>query len=405
MLTSPRFARWFAQQPAWFQTGLAVTSACVASSAAYGSLRRHLVLQRMTGARVHIVSPTAALADACSPSPQFYVDRPEEAAFVVALLAPGPGSHASSLFYFITGPPGGGKTTLIQRVAQQVGRGVVYVRAAARPGRFGAELASAMNLLEPAPNPLRLIYNNVLKLEVGSQSDAPSQLDTAMDALASAAREYWRRYARPAVLVIDDAERLQEDPSQLQILMDVVDHWADEGIIRAVFVSSDDAFIHWLCGRTRCSRSGSHEFGDLSCAQTESYLQKRGIPKEVATAVTAVTGGRFITLVGAVESLLHGDSVEDVRRDVLAAAEDEFQAAGILDDTPQRDAGCAVVRALLETPNKAIDLETWNHLVPNPEQKAALLRSNVFALRPKDRRITFEHPAAAAFAGETFGIG
>jgi hypothetical protein len=49
----------------------------------------------------------------------------------------------------------------------QVGRGVVYVSAAGRPGRFSAELASAMNLLEPAPNPLRLIYNNVLKLEVG----------------------------------------------------------------------------------------------------------------------------------------------------------------------------------------------------------------------------------------------
>lgn len=57
----------------------------------------------------------------------------------------------------------------------------------------------------------------------------------------------------------------------------------------------------------------------------------------------------------------------DVRREVLAAAEDEFQEAGLLDDSPQRDAGRAAVRAILQSPGQAIDMETWNRLVPKPE--------------------------------------
>ena len=60
-----------------------------------------------------------------------------------------------------------------------------------------------------------------------------------------------------------------------------------------------------------------------------------------------------------------------MRRHALAAAEADYQNAGLLDNTPQAAAGLRLARALLaqEAPGDAcsgIDSEAWNRLVPDP---------------------------------------
>jgi hypothetical protein len=60
-----------------------------------------------------------------------------------------------------------------------------------------------------------------------------------------------------------------------------------------------------------------------------------------------------------------------VRRHALAAAEADFQKAGLLDDTPQRCAGVRLARALLAQEaggcgSPGIDTAEWNRVVPNP---------------------------------------
>lgn len=96
-------------------------------------------------------------------------------------------------------------------------------------------------------------------------------------------------------------------------------------------------------------------------------------------------------------------SCADVRRHLLAAAEADFQNAGLLDESPQRAAGMRLARALLAQERSGatgIDSAEWNWLVPDPGDKMALLGSNVFARRYWDCRIVFENRSVAVYAGE-----
>ncbi len=58
-----------------------------------------------------------------------------------------------------------------------------------------------------------------------------------------------------------------------------------------------------------------------------------------------------------------------MRRLALAAAEAEYQEAGLLDDTPHANAGHKVVQALLRCaePSQGIGTNLWNSLVPSPK--------------------------------------
>jgi hypothetical protein len=106
--------------------------------------------------------------------------------------------------------------------------------------------------------PLHYAISPLFLAIIGLSPEAPVQLDTALEALGNAARTYRQRFARPAVLVIDDAERLQRDGAEMEALLDAAGHWADEGVLRAVFISSDDAFVRWISGeKSSCLASFS----------------------------------------------------------------------------------------------------------------------------------------------------
>ena len=62
-----------------------------------------------------------------------------------------------------------------------------------------------------------------------------------------------------------------------------------------------------------------------------------------------------------------------------ADAEEQYQQAGLLDNSPQRIAGLGVVRALLAAEaagKQGISNRLWNQLVPEPSDKVALLQAS-----------------------------
>lgn len=63
-------------------------------------------------------------------------------------------------------------------------------------------------------------------------------------------------------------------------------------------------------GNTRCSSSGSHAVGDLTDAQSTSFLQARGLSPSDAQQIVGLTGGRCIQLVAAAESIHNGESID-----------------------------------------------------------------------------------------------
>ncbi|CAL5228312.1 g11418 [Coccomyxa viridis] len=392
---------WWSRQPEIVKSAAGATVALVALSGIHTQIRHKLVLRRLHTGWCPSHCFTAAMQDSLRKKPTAYIDRPEEAAKLKLLLE----SPACGFFYFCTGPPGGGKTTLIQRVCHEVGEGIIYVAAGSSPGHFGTQLANALQVLEQLPNPLMLIYDYVLQFGGVEEQEKTTKLGSTLSALQAAASDFKRYKKRPAALIIDNADQLSRSEDILRHILFTAQQCADRGLLKFVFVSSDDAFIAHMLGQSRCSKAASLEILDLSEGEALELLCRRNIPSKAAVEVVNVTGGRLLQLLAAAEVLQHGGSSQDVRRIALSGAETEFQKTGLLDETPQRSAGLRAVHALLHRSHckGGIDMETWNELVPNPQDKQLLLRDNVFAVTHEaggGARVVFENRPVEVYAAE-----
>ncbi|KAK9844498.1 hypothetical protein WJX74_003264 [Apatococcus lobatus] len=387
---------WINNQPEWLQSTIKTGAGAYVAASGYSRLRQELVYRRVSQGSCGS-SPSGTL----KPAGRFLA-RHKDTESIKRIFSPSPAA-VHSLFYYISGPPGGGKSCLVQQAASEVPEGVVCVAAGSKPSQFGQDLANAMGLLEALPNPLMLAFDLLTSFGLADSSrEAKSQLDNTLEALTHAATRFQSKTGRPAVLVIDDASRLGREDFW-EDMLETATQWANEGIIRTVFVSSDDALIQSISSRSRCCRTGSYEVLDVSNQEAAEFLQASGLKKPDAEEVVESVGGRLMSLVATCESLEQGATIPDIKAAWRADAEEQYQQAGLLDNSPQRESGLGVVKALLAAEasgKQGISNRLWNELVPEPADKVALLQANVFAKRHQDRRIVFENQAVQKYASD-----
>ncbi|KAK9844499.1 hypothetical protein WJX74_003264 [Apatococcus lobatus] len=361
---------WINNQPEWLQSTIKTGAGAYVAASGYSRLRQELVYRRVSQGSCGS-SPSGTL----KPAGRFLA-RHKDTESIKRIFSPSPAA-VHSLFYYISGPPGGGKSCLVQQAASEVPEGVVCVAAGSKPSQFGQDLANAMGLLEALPNPLMLAFDLLTSFGLADSSrEAKSQLDNTLEALTHAATRFQSKTGRPAVLVIDDASRLGPTTPSYKV---------------------------YQAGRSRCCRTGSYEVLDVSNQEAAEFLQASGLKKPDAEEVVESVGGRLMSLVATCESLEQGATIPDIKAAWRADAEEQYQQAGLLDNSPQRESGLGVVKALLAAEasgKQGISNRLWNELVPEPADKVALLQANVFAKRHQDRRIVFENQAVQKYASD-----
>lgn len=83
-------------------------------------------------------------------------------------------------------------------------------------------------------------------------------------------------------------------------------------------------------------------------------------------------------------------SVTEVKEKALGMAHRDFQKAGLLDKSPQRDAARALTKALLSSPSHKISFNQLNQLIPDPDTKQVLLAKQIIAYHTSNFSITFQ---------------
>ena len=196
------------------------------------------------------------------------------------------GGDLDASYVLVIGEHGTGKSTAVRRVVREHEgiNGAIYVNVPDDIRYFGGVVAAAVGL------PL---------LTVGMEEPAGTWRKAAI-AITQAAIKFLHKHNRPAVLIIDSAERLaQENPAVLQQLQLFAKQRTDEGCLRVVFVSSDRSVLEQLLSRSAKSRMRKPPFEvcDISDKEAVEFLTRKGVEQEKAEeAVRDITGGRFVLL-------------------------------------------------------------------------------------------------------------
>jgi hypothetical protein len=267
----------------------------------------------------------------------------------------------SASYVLIMGEHGTGKSTAVRRVVRNKRgiNGAIYVNAPRDLTTFGSRLASSVGFTSETVDTqggVRRRFNLTTKQEaVPKRADEPMSTWSAVsDSIEEAATMFRKKHGRPAVLIIDSAERIaKKNPALLADLQEFAKDETDGGTLRMVFVSSDGSVLAQLDSRSESSRGlDPIEVGDICDADAVKFLVERGINKEQAeVAVRDITGGRFALLQRYLGSW-KANTNEATRADLFRKTRKSLRLAGIdprheffrtllakkqLDDDPARD--------------------------------------------------------------------
>jgi len=217
---------------------------------------------------------------------------------------PTPEDDLSAAYVLVIGEHGTGKSTAVRRVVREHKgiNGAIYVNVPDDIRYFGGVVASAVGMpditVDIKSGVIRRVNQETKEVRELPLSEEPSATwARASVVIQGAAIKFLHKHNRPAVLIIDSAERLaKKNPAFLANLQDFAKDRTDEGSLRVVFVSSDGSVLEQFLRRSAKSRMWKllFEVGDISDKEAVEFLKRKGVEQEKAEeAVRDITGGRF----------------------------------------------------------------------------------------------------------------
>ncbi|KAL4435182.1 hypothetical protein ABPG77_001864 [Micractinium sp. CCAP 211/92] len=337
------------------------------------------------------------------PLPPPELERSELRQRMRELLEP---PEADSFYKIVTGPPGGGKSTLLREACRNLGSGVGYLDVnPAFEVDFGRDLGNAFNFrLQDHLSFLNTVAQPVLgtKYEDPRGQHPLATTRRSAEALHDAAREFRAKTGRPFVLVIDSADRLARNEDSEKVLAAMrafARDWAQEGSITTIFVAHEWSTVEKLIGDHPVqSRAGPPlRVPDVTPEESLQYLEALGVAPLMAEKCAGLVGGSLLSLQRCAALAKAGLPFAEIKQQMLDLIELAFVQAGLLDQSPQREGGLRCIEALLRQ-DGGISAADFRERVPDREHQLALLGRGVLSF--DGRRLEFASSLAATYAAE-----
>ena len=326
--------------------------------------------------------------------------------FFYTTPTPTPGDDPDASYVLIVGEHGTGKSTAVRRVVREREgiNGAIYVNVPDDIRFFGGVVASAVGM----PDTVVDIKSGVIR-HINQESKEVRELPLSEEPSATwaraslvirgAASKFYDKHKRPAVLIIDAAERLaKKNPAFFGQLQDFAKDRTDEGSLRVVFVSSDGSVLEQLQSRSAKSRMRKRPFevGDISDKEAVEFLKRKGVAeKQAEEAVRDITGGRF-ELLNDYFRVWRSAGNDATRQELFKATRDSLKLGGF-------DPTHKFFRALAS--QERVDVDPARNLWGDKHITAlrALLEKNIIAAHP-DLTFTFHsRHVESFFKQEVFG--